>query len=1193
MKSQILIIVNLLSYLMMASPEHVSIVCWNARGFSGSIPYIRQLLKHNDIVLLSEHWLHNNRLRLLEDIGDEICYCARSSKFSSADEYGSKRGQGGVAVIWKKNLSGVSEITDITYDRACGIRLQTKKGGVLNIISIYLPAAGSPEPFGASLDELSEILDTREDGSLNIVGGDANGDIGHMGGPRSTRVPSKQGKMLAGFMREFGLFAPNMCLEATGPIDTHEGPTGSSTIDYVLLPHSLHDKVVTCGVSDEEALCTSDHRAVRVVLNLNAIRDRVVHTQGVKRRRWDKCSPEDIYTLYQVPLERSIDVIRTMLEHDELTNEMVDHAIETLVVCITNAAESIPVSKFKRNVKPYWNQTLTMLKRDKIFHYKKWVWAGRPRSRDDTLWVSYKRSKNTFSRELRKLSKLYDEEEVAKTVESVEADKNIFWRFLKKCRKPGGGKTLAIRNQAGKVVYDIEGVLDTWKCHFEHLCSPHSNEEYDQDHFERVNERVEALNAADDMDEFLSTPFTVDELKRGISKLNMGKASGFDNVSAEHLKYAGDPMAEVLTLLYNKIVTMEFIPSNFRCGIQVPLYKGKNTCSLDVNNYRGITLLTTLNKLFEILLWNRMEKWWWDSGIVSRFQGACRRKQSCVHTALLLQETVSNALDAGKRVFVSYFDVSKAFDTVWTNGLFYQMHQNGVVGRTWRLMYRTYIGFKCKVRIGESMSNWYPMTVGIHQGGFLSLVKYISFINSLIVEIEESSMCCSIGGIPSTPAGYADDLATACLAKWKTDRVHNMVFNHSRKWRYNLNAKKSAVLVYGEGRAENARNSKYRQFSLGRERVKERVSYDHVGVRACIEHDNEDRVKDKISSGRRALNAASSLGIRKKGLNMASCNLIFWMIIVPIITFGSEIWVLTDKDSENLISFQRYAGRRIQRFPYRSPIGSSFAALGWLRLTTYICIKKLMFILSILRLGPKSVVYEIFIKRFEYFDNDVERGMVNKCSSPVFDMLNGCRKLGIYGRIKKIIAGVEIIPSKYKWKTYVWERAWAYEDLYWDSTRVIYRENDLLSNTSGIAKFTVWWWISDKWPKLIGMCETIVRILCHASKLKIDDYRLHGMSHSHIACDRCDIYAKEDIHHILMQCPYFHNERVSMYERIRAINPNMCAALEQSQGDMIYHLMGKMIEGYPWDDQVKMWCISGQVISTIYYTLIKGRSGIG
>ena len=68
---------------------------------------------------------------------------------------------------------------------------------------------------------------------------------------------------------------------------------------------------------------------------------------------------------------------------------------------------------------------------------------------------------------------------------------------------------------------------------------------------------------------------------------------------------AGPAMVRVTTLLFNWVLFTEYIPVNFRRGVQIPLYKGKNTFTLDVNNYRGITLLSTFNKLFEIIIWKR------------------------------------------------------------------------------------------------------------------------------------------------------------------------------------------------------------------------------------------------------------------------------------------------------------------------------------------------------------------------------------------------------------------------------------------------------------------------------------------------------------------------------------------------------------------------------------------------------------
>ena len=113
-------------------------------------------------------------------------------------------------------------------------------------------------------------------------------------------------------------------------------------------------------------------------------------------------------------------------------------------------------------------------------------------------------------------------------------------------------------------------------------------------------------------------------------------------------------------------------------------------------------------------------------------------------------------------------------------------------------MYFPYEGFECRVQIDGRVSGWYPMLCWIHQGGFLSLMKYTAFINPLVVQLETSGLCCSVQGIASSPASYADDLAAATTLKVKTDRVNDIVYDFGNKWRFSFNAAKSAVLVYGE-----------------------------------------------------------------------------------------------------------------------------------------------------------------------------------------------------------------------------------------------------------------------------------------------------------------------------------------------------------------------------------------------------------
>ena len=85
--------------------------------------------------------------------------------------------------------------------------------------------------------------------------------------------------------------------------------------------------------------------------------------------------------------------------------------------------------------------------------------------------------------------------------------------------------------------------------------------------------------------------------------------------------------------------------------------------------------------------------------MISELQGACKSGLSCIHTAFILQETVATSMEENGQCFVTFFDVAKAFDNVWIDGLFKQVYDLGVTGKTWRLLYRGYVDFKCSVRV--------------------------------------------------------------------------------------------------------------------------------------------------------------------------------------------------------------------------------------------------------------------------------------------------------------------------------------------------------------------------------------------------------------------------------------------------------------------------------------------------------------
>ena len=491
------------------------------------------------------------------------------------------------------------------------------------------------------------------------------------------------------------------------------------------------------------------------------------------------------------------------------------------------------------------------------------------------------------------------------------------------------------------------------------------------------------------------------------------------------------------------------------------------------------------------------------------------------------------------------------------------------------------------------MSDWYHMWCGIHQGGILSLIKYTAFINALIVELEESGLCCKIYGISSTPPGYADDLATACLSKPRMDRVMELVYRYGNKWRFEFNTKKSAIMFFGENKRDNERNSENRVFMMGEGRVKERQSYDHVGVKSCLFRNDESRVMEKISKGRKVLNASTGLGIRKSGLNMATCNLIFWTIIIPIVTFGSEIWPISDADYENLALFQRYAGRRLQRLPNRTPTGCSYYAMGWMRISTYILVKKLLFAMSILRLDVENVVRKVFLARFMYMiddnfnmDGDIREG-------PTAGIMRAAKRLGLLGFIKNFVNGVSGIPSKGAWSKVVWAKAWQLEDSFCNTMKYVYKETDLLNDIMCTTKYLIWWEMSDKRAEMTRISENMVKLVCHASRLKGDDYRLKGCTHSLIACSECDMFIKEDLKHLVLQCPCYEYIRRKMFNDLYVLDSGLENLFIEHPNKVFQWLIGMNIDGTDSDFMYKFLTITGEAIVKMYMMALRKRDGIG
>ena len=110
----------------------------------------------------------------------------------------------------------------------------------------------------------------------------------------------------------------------------------------------------------------------------------------------------------------------------------------------------------------------------------------------------------------------------------------------------------------------------------------------------------------------------------------------------------------------------------------------------------------------------------------------------------------------------------------------------------------------------------------------------------------------------------------------------------------------------------------------------------------------------------------------------------------------------------------------------------------------------------------------------------------------------------------------------------------------------------------------------------------MAKIVCHSSRLKCDDVRLKGMTASHRTCLNCDMYAIEDIRHIIMQCPSVDKIRREMCKGIYEINNGLERKFIEYPEEVFHWLLGRSIEGMNRDDMVNIWKTSGSHINSMY-----------
>ena len=175
------------------------------------------------------------------------------------------------------------------------------------------------------------------------------------------------------------------------------------------------------------------------------------------------------------------------------------------------------------------------------------------------------------------------------------------------------------------------------------------------------------------------------------------------------------------------------------------------------DNYRGITLLSTLGKLFTRVITNRLESWMEEYGAYIEAQYGFRKGRGTVDCIFVLSQLVNNFVDSGKKLYAFFVDFRKAFDFVVRLNFWYKLLCYGVNGNILKIIMSMYRCVKTKIFINGQTSQAFEYRLGVRQGECLSPFLFTMYVNDMECVLSRGKTGVTIDDVKLFLLFYADD----------------------------------------------------------------------------------------------------------------------------------------------------------------------------------------------------------------------------------------------------------------------------------------------------------------------------------------------------------------------------------------------------------------------------------------------------
>ena len=281
-------------------------------------------------------------------------------------------------------------------------------------------------------------------------------------------------------------------------------------------------------------------------------------------------------------------------------------------------------------------------------------------------------------------------------------------------------------------------------------------------------------------------------MKEAINQLKNNKATGPDLLRNEMFKSGQHVLIKPICKLFNLVYRSGHYPESWSEGRIISIHKKGDR--YNPANYRGITISSSLGKMFNSILNRRLYSFLDSRNIICPEQIGFRKKHRTADHLFILKNLIAKYKKNRKPLYIAFIDFQKAFDTVWHQGLLYKLLQIGVSSKFYNIIQSMYSNINLSVQLNKTLSPMFKSRIGVWQGDNLSPTLFNIYVNEIPLLFDDSCLPARFGDMKIAALLYADDLVLFSESNEGLQRAIDKLSVFCENWALNINTEKSKLM---------------------------------------------------------------------------------------------------------------------------------------------------------------------------------------------------------------------------------------------------------------------------------------------------------------------------------------------------------------------------------------------------------------